>query len=191
MKLILALLVLISCAACAKTGGAPLEDLVKESEATAYQVKSGDVVGLEVWGEPRLSKEYVVREDGNITLPLANDVMVSGKTLEEVSSTVKLALKKFIPGASVTSTLVQQGPTRFFLSGAFVKPGEFYSAESVSFLQAIATGGGFAPFANKSRVILIRRRGSTETRYSLDYDDVITGVQPNPLLKSGDVIAVQ
>ena len=81
----------------------------------------------------------------------------------------------------------------YYLSGSFKKPGEYRSDKNIKLLQAIATGGGFAPFANESKLTIIRPNldGSGDLRYKLDYGAVISGRQPNPILQDGDTITVQ
>ena len=172
------------------------KELIPEAAALGeYLTKAGDVLLVKVWGEPRLTGEVLVRDDGKLTLPLIDDVPAEGKTLKEISADISKRLKEFIPAVSVTTTVVQTAPLRYFLSGLFIKPGEYRSDKHITLLQAIATGGGFAPFADESSIILIRRGaegdGSTELRYELDYNRVVNGKEPNPELKNGDVIAVQ
>ena len=42
----------------------------------------------------------------------------------------------------------------------------------------------------KSNIMLIRRTAGEEFRYKLDYEEVVSGSEPNPQLKTGDVISV-
>lgn len=172
-------------------GGRPLSELKAPAEAGQYVVQSGDTLMVNVWGEPRLSGEVFVREDGNFTLQLIDDVKAVGRTPKDISADVTERLQKFIPAASVSVSVLQTAPIRYFLSGQFNKPGEYRSDKRITLLQAVATGGGFAPFANESEVTLIRRVGDQELRYALDYNRVIDGREPNPELKNGDIIAVK
>ena len=185
----LTLLVLLSgCGA----GGRPLAELTAQQEAGQYVVQSGDTLAVNVWGEPRLSGEVFVREDGNFTLQLIDDVQAVGKTPKQISVEVTERLQKFIPAASVSISVQQTAPIRYFLSGQFNKPGEYRSDKKITLLQAVATGGGFAPFADESSITLIRRTAdSKELRYALDYNRVIDGREPNPELKNGDIVAVK
>ncbi len=176
--------------ACAPSGR-PLKELMTSNEPGAYVVQSGDTLMVNVWGDPRLSGEVFVREDGNFTLPLIDDVSATGKNPKQIAEDVQTRLRKFIPAASVSISVVQTAPIRYFLSGSFNKPGEFRSDKKITLLQAVATGGGFAPFADESNVTLIRRTADGEFRYTLDYNRVIDGREPNPELKNGDIIAIK
>lgn len=176
---------------CRPGGTRPLDELSATAAAGQYTAQAGDTLEVNVWGEPRLSGEVLVREDGQLTMQLINDVTAEGKTLKALSDEIADRLKKFVPGASVTVSVVQSAPIRYFLSGQFQKPGEYRSDKKISLLQAIATGGGFAPFADESNITLIRKGGEGDIRYSLDYNRVVDGRDPNPELKNGDFVTVK
>lgn len=171
--------------------GRPLTELSKAQETQAYKVKAGDTLRVDVWGESRLSGEVLVRKDGNFTLQLVNDVPAAGKSVEEITTYVTSSLAQYVPGASVSVSVIQSAPIKYYLMGSFMKPGEYQSEVAITLLQAIATGQGFAPFANESEVVLIRKATTGEFRYTLDYNRVIEGKEPNPELHNGDTIIVR
>jgi len=208
-KAISAALIFSCCAGflsgCAGGNVRPIAELSNNGNSAAeYVVNRGDTLSIQVWGEPRLSGDVVVRDDGSFTLPLINDVPAEGKTLKQLSEIVTTRLVEFVPSASVSISVVSTAPVRYYLSGSFNKPGEYRSDKKITLLQAVATGGGFAPFADESSIMLIRKAtagtaspdgnpgpGGTEFRYRLDYNRVIQGKEPNPELKDGDIIAIQ
>lgn len=190
---LLAALALFGLLGCSSSNLSPIEELAGEPSQSdeEYQIQAGDVLEIQVWGEPRLSGEVLVRDNGKLTLPLINEVKAEGLTSAELKDTLSKELSEFIPAASVTVIVKHTAPTRYFLSGQFMKPGEYRSDKKITFLQAIATGGGFAPFADDSSIILIRRAPTGELRYELDYSRVVDGREPNPILRNGDIIAVR
>lgn len=186
----------IVVAGCTPGNLRPIDELSPNgSAATEYRVSRGDSLSVQVWGEPRLSGDVVVRDDGSLTMPLINDVPAEGKTLKELSTEVTNKLTAFVPAASVSISVVNTAPVRYYLSGSFNKPGEYRSDKKITLLQAVATGGGFAPFADESSIMLIRKAAAgtngAELRYRLDYNRVISGKEPNPELKDGDILAIQ
>ncbi len=182
----------IGISACSDSNLRPIEELaIQKDSKESYVVKSSDILMVQVWGEPRLSGDVVVRQDGRFSLPLAQDVQAEGLTLTKIATNLTEKLKEFIPTATVDISLTQSAPIVYYLSGSFFKAGEYRTDKQITLLQAIATGGGFAPFADKSNIMLIRRLNGEEARYQLDYEDVVDGSEPNPKLKSGDVISVQ
>lgn len=188
-------LILILLSAFVACGGAdirPHEELnLSSKKTTNYVVKTGDILAVQVWGEPKLSGEVVVRQDGYFSNPLVNDVPAEGLTLQEISEELSNLLQEFVPGATANVALVQSAPTVYYLSGQFLKPGEYRTDKNISLLQAIATGGGFAPFADESSIMLIRRFQGTEKRFSFDYQKLVNGKQTNPDLITGDVISIR
>jgi len=196
-KLFVSLLILVlACGlqACTKGQGSPLTDLNPVSEdAEEYTVNRGDTLNVQVWGEPRVSGQVLVRNDGRFTMPLINEVKASGKTLQTLSEEVASLLSEFITTASVSISVANRSATAYYLSGSFQRPGEYRSDKNIKLLQAIATGGGFAPFADESSITLIRPNatGAGDKRYHLNYNRVVAGKQPNPVLRDGDTITVK
>lgn len=162
-----------------------------EGGAKEYIVNAGDTLNVQVWGETKLSGEVLVREDGKLSMSLIGDVQAEGKTLTELSAEISKKLDAFLTAPSVSISVTQTAPIRYYLSGSFLKPGEYRSEGEITFLQAVATGGGFAPFADESSIVLIRKTKQGEFRYELDYNQVIAGKEPNPILRHGDLISVR
>ena len=191
VSLAVTLLLLFSLNSCS-SGSKNLSELSSDADGQAeYLVSVGDRLRVSVWGEARLTGPVLVRDDGAFTMELIGDVPAADRTIPEITTEVTERLAEYIPAASVSISVVQSAPVRYFLSGAFVRPGEYRSEGRITFLQAIATGQGFAPFADDSSIILIRKTSQGEKRYRLNYGKVINGKQPNPILKNGDVIAVE
>ena len=185
-------ILIIFLTSCSAKNVRPNDELIEDSlSETEYYIKPGDLLRINVWGEPKLSGEVVVRSDGKITVALADDIQAEGKTLIQLKDDVESKLNEFIPGVSVSPSMVQSAPIRYFLAGQFLKPGEFRSDQGITLLQAVAKAGGFAPFADESSIILIRKELATELRYQLNYNKVVSGKQPNPYLKDGDFISVE
>lgn len=193
MKKILLLSIVLFLSACPGSSNLrPSDELVDDNPNNEdYYIKPGDVLNINVWGEPKLTGEVVVREDGKFTLPLADEVDAEGKTLIQLKDELETMLNQFVPGVSVSPSIVQSAPIKYFMAGQFIHAGEFRSELGITLLQAIAKAGGFAPFADESEITLIRKNSSGELRYQLDYNRVVTGKEPNPKLKDGDFLSVQ
>jgi len=189
---------LILVAALALTGclgpnrnGRSLDELSRGTgEAESYRVRPGDVLSIDVYGETALTGERVVRDDGQLSMKFVGDIRVQGMTLEEVGKKIEEDLTKYLPAPTVSVNLSRSAPIKYYLSGKFVKAGEYRSDGKITFLQAIATGGNFQPFADESAITLIRRTQTGELRYVLDYNRVVRGGEPNPELRDGDIISI-
>lgn len=187
----LSLLTAFAVSSCAKPKGRPLVELTSESpEGKSYTIRPGDILNVDVYGEAQLSGERAVREDGQLTMKFVGDIKVEGMTLVEVSQKIEKELSKFIPATTVSVNLSRSAPIRYYLAGKFMSPGEKRSDGKITFLQAIATGGQFQPFADESSITLIRHTSKEEFRYVLDYNNVVLGREPNPELRDGDIISI-
>ena len=62
----------------------------------AYVIGPEDVIDINVWKEPDMTRIVPVRPDGKISLPLINDVQAAGSTPQQLASTVTEKLRKFL-----------------------------------------------------------------------------------------------
>src|SRR5271157_3369120 len=60
-----------------------------------YRLGPEDVIDVFVWKEPELTTTVVVRPDGRISLPLANELEASGKTAAELQHEITARLSKY------------------------------------------------------------------------------------------------
>lgn len=195
MKFILTLVLLLSVlflSSCARSIGRPLSELLaSSSKSEDYLIRPGDLLSVDVYGEPGLTGDKIVREDGQMSMKFIGDVKIQGLTLEQAGKKLELELSKFMPGATVSVALSKSAPVKYYLSGKFQKSGEYRSDGKITFLQAIATGGNFLPFADESSITLVRKTPTGEIRYVLDYNNVVMGREPNPELRDGDFLSVK
>lgn len=77
-------------------GYPPLDqDAVVPSDYT-YVIGPGDNIQIFVWGNPDISTTAVVRPDGKITIPLAEDLLAGGKTPAELARAMEKRLEKYV-----------------------------------------------------------------------------------------------
>ena len=63
---------------------------------------TGEALEIKVAGEPELSGTAVVQPDGNITLPLVNEVHAAGLTIQQLQARLEQKLKQFVKQPRVT-----------------------------------------------------------------------------------------
>ncbi|MGM0646589.1 MAG: polysaccharide biosynthesis/export family protein [Thermodesulfobacteriota bacterium] len=156
-----------------------------------YTVNVGDVLDIQVWKEEELSRTVTVRRDGRISLNLIGDVQAEGRTPERLAEVVTQELSQFVEGPEVTVIVDRQGAA-FYMIGE-IATGEYPLARKMTLLQALALGGGFSEWADKERILLLRREKGHEKRLILDYSAIVEGEQgdDNILIQPGDTIVVQ
>jgi len=159
----------------------------------AYIIGPSDVLAINVWKDPELSRTVPVRPDGKISLPLIGELEVSGLTALKVQWLVALRLKQYISKPEVTVIVQEMKSRTFTILGKIAKPGSYELGKPTTVLEAIAIAGGFQEFAKVKKIYVIRRmEDGSRTRLPFDYDKVIKGRDPdeNVDLKSGDTIVV-
>lgn len=158
----------------------------------SYVIGTGDVLGLEVWKDPTLTRSVVVLTDGKVTVPLIGDVMAGGRTVAEVKKEIETRLSTFIPKPVLTLEVKQCNSLYVFVMGRVNNPGRSSLAGPVNVLQALAMAGGPNPFARRDRIRIFRREGAQTTIIPFDYDAVTEGrhLEQNIELSRGDVVFV-
>jgi polysaccharide biosynthesis/export protein len=185
----------------AQTGSAAHTTPAKNNAAAAaaavandpdYKIGPGDVLRIDVWKEPDISRQTPVRPDGKISLPLLNDVQAGGLTTMQLTVSVTEGLKKFITNPQVTVGLVEINSRRIYVNGEVLRAGAFPLLPNMTVLQALSSAGGFTQFARTKNIYVLRTEDGKQVKYPFNYKEAINGKKPeqNIVLKSGDVIVV-
>jgi len=158
----------------------------------AYRLQPGDVVSVSVWKEQDLQREVLVRPDGALTFPLAGEIDVDGRTVEELRVQLVDRLKKYVPDPVVTVAVKAIGGNRVYVIGKVQRPGEFPFSSPVDVMQALSLAGGATPFAQVNDIVILRRDNAGQRAMPFRYGDVERGknLQQNFLLQSGDTVVV-
>jgi len=163
------------------------------TDRVTYTIGVTDVLKIAVWKNPELSVEVPVRPDGMVSVPLINDVQAEGLTPEELKEVIARELSEYVTEPNVTVVVVQMNSRFVSVIGEVGVDTRVPLTRDLRVLEAIASAGGFGPFADKSDVRIVRRNGDgTETEYRFDYDAYIRGRAPgtNIVLQHGDTIVV-
>lgn len=157
-----------------------------------YRIGEQDLLTVTVWREPELSGTVMVRPDGDITLPLINDVHASGLTPDELKAVLTDKLKGFLNLPQVTVAVREINSRKVFVIGQVGHEGSYRINSTSTVLQVIAEAGGLREFANRKGIYVLRKEKGLQSRLKFNYDKVIKGKDPkeNILLQPGDTIVV-
>lgn len=160
--------------------------------AYEYGLGPDDVLQIDIWKNPDLSKEVTVRPDGFISLPLVNDVRVKGFTATDLAQILKERYKDFVDDPEVSVTVKVANSYKIFVLGKVTTSGMFLLKTPITVLQAISMAGGFTPFASTSDITVLRKQEGTEKRYRVNYGDIVKGkrTEQNLVLIPGDTVIV-
>jgi polysaccharide export outer membrane protein len=162
------------------------------SVPSGYVVGDSDVLHVNVWKEPEVTQTVVVRTDGYISLPLINEVKVSGLTPLQIQNLVGEKLKGFLNNPQVTVTVAEIHSKRAFITGEITRPGTYALNAETTVLQLIAQAGGFTPFAKKDDIVVLRTEDGRQMRLKFKYKEVVQGkkTEQNVALHPGDTVVV-
>jgi polysaccharide export outer membrane protein len=157
-----------------------------------YILGPQDVIRIDVWKEPDISRTIPIRPDGKISLPLLNDVQAAGMTAMQLAANLKEGLAKYINSPQVTVTLTEGNSRRVFLTGEINRQGPIPLLPNMTVLQAVASGGGFTQFAKLKNIYVLRNENGKQVKHPFNYKEVVKGnlAEQNIALQPGDVIVV-
>lgn len=157
-----------------------------------YQIGVGDVLEIQVWKEPDLTRIVPVRPDGKISFPLLDDLQAEGLTPLQLKKTLTKKLKGFLSSPSVTVLVSEINSYRIYVMGEVLTQGEIPLKSKTTLLQAISMAGGFTAFAHRNDIIVVRNNGKKDVRIAVRYDRILNGKSPeqNLILEPGDTIIV-
>jgi polysaccharide export outer membrane protein len=168
----------------ASPAAAPVDD--------SYKIGDQDVLKIDVWKEPDITRQVTVRPDGKISLPLLDDIQATGYTPLELAKIIREGLKKFINEPEVTVTVTEINSRRIYVTGEVMHAGAMTLLPNMTVLQALSSSGGFTQFANTKKIYILRVENGKQIRIPVNYRDVVSGRKPeeNILLQAGDTIVV-
>src|SRR5438552_2158750 len=147
-----------SSAATKAPAGASERTAYNQMENASYVIGPGDIIGVNVWKEPDVSKAVPVRSDGKISLPLAGELQASGTTPKELERAIADRLQSYISDPEVTVIVQEIKSQKFNILGQVSKPGSYPLTDSTTILDAVAMAGGFRDFAKQKSIYVLRAR---------------------------------
>lgn len=144
-----------------------------------YLLDSGDRLRIFVYGQPNLSRVYVVDHGGWITVPLIGAVKARGVSTFDLERSLKAKLGvQYVKDPHVTVDMQQNRP--FFILGEVKNAGQFPYVSGMTVKTAVAIAGGYSERANERRVQITRRVNGLVERMDVPDDYV---VQPGDTLQ--------
>ncbi|MGH9678865.1 MAG: polysaccharide biosynthesis/export family protein [Candidatus Acidiferrales bacterium] len=171
----------------------PVEPFVSTSADQEYVIGDEDVLAINVWREPELSRTVPVRPDGKISLPLVGDINANGLTPRMLQARLTKEFDSYIRNPKVTVIVQEVNSRKFYVIGQVEKPGTYPLATHVAILDALAIAGGFRDFAKVQQIYLLRLMpDGTRKRIFFDYKAAVNGRDPyrEIELQPGDTVVV-
>ncbi len=122
-----------------------------------YQLRSGDVLGLNFPFTSEFNQVLTIQPDGYISLRGVGDLKVAGKTTPEAVEALRAAYAQILHDPVITIELKDFEKPYFIVAGEVNKPGKFDLRGDTTTTQAVAIAGGFNENSRLSRVFLFRQ----------------------------------
>jgi polysaccharide biosynthesis/export protein len=190
-------MIVILMAGCSSTPQKPvtMADAAKMAQEASAEYKLGhsDILEVTVYGEESLNRSgLVVRPDGKISFPLIGDLEVGGLTTTQAKEALEEKLREYIPGAVAAISVMQLGSLQYYVVGKVNRPGMYNVSKQLTVLQALAMAGGLTPFADESKILVLRNVGAETMHLPFNYKKITRGenIEENYILQRGDVVVV-
>ena len=153
----------------------------------SYVIGTEDVLTVNVWHEPEMSRQLTVRPDGKISLPLAGEFQAAGVTASQLEDSIAKKLASLIQNPQVTVIVQDNKSQRFNIMGEVNRPGTYPLQSDMTIIDAVAIAGGLRDFAKPKKMYVLR--GSS--KIPVNYKEVIGGkLEANLKLQSKDTVVV-
>ncbi len=167
--------------ALSTAAGAQVRSLPTAPGTPDYRFGPGDVLDVQVWGNPDLSGTFTVDPTGRIQLPLVGDVMAQGRTPQELGQDLTERFQLLDPSVSEVLVSISQYVSRSIsVVGEVRDPGVYGFQEIPDLWSVILTAGGPTADAELGRVQIVRASPEPGEPRSLTVD-LSRGIEHTPV----------
>lgn len=149
----------------------------------------GDLVKIMVYGNPDLTLETRIDNQGKIRYPLIGEVEIGGAGIDNAESKIASALRKggFIQVPHVNILLVESRSKLVSIIGKVNKPGRYVTTNHTTLLDIVADAGGIAPGGSTYVTII-----NGDSKKNVDLSRLVENAASSeiPILNGGEVVYV-
>jgi len=165
--------------------------LLEESVNPVYQIGSGDVLKLNVFGRAEVSGTHIVGPDGKITVPIMGDVFLNDLTREAAFKVIDTGLHEYFTQPHVTLAIEQYTSNQVTVLGRVERAGMQKFPHPPTLAEVLA-GAGAMPILDKqatlTRCAIMRGR---EKLIWVDLKALLNGdANYNIRMKKGDIVFI-
>lgn len=129
-----------------------------------YNIGPNDLLGISVFGYEDLKSETRVSVDGHISFPLIGKLYVEDQSTFKVEKLIadKLTKGRFVQGAQVSVTVLENNSQRVSVLGHVNNPGRYSLDSATTLIDVIAMAGGIKETGNETVILTRYKDGKTE-----------------------------
>lgn len=169
-------------------------------------ISSGDLISIRILEDRQNALQQKVAVTGEVQAPYVGLISAKGRTCRELAYSIKKELEKnFFKNATVVVAIDQLNPDDimkerefelefYVVFGIVARQGKYDlpSNEDITISQAILRAGGFAQFANKDKVKIVRKTPQGNKTILVNVASIMQGgdLDKDIYLRKDDVIIV-
>lgn len=160
--------------------------------SSTYKIGPEDVLVIDVFQVPDLSRTVEVDNNGRILLPLIGQIKAANQTPDQLSATIANELSaKYVNDPQVTVSVKESQSQKVTVEGAVVEPGIYPIVSTTTLMKAIALAKGpDMKLANLDKVAIFRNEGGKRVGQVFNYQDIRDGKTADPPVVADDIIVV-
>jgi polysaccharide export outer membrane protein len=171
----------------------PAEVQTTTDQQHMSQLGPGDSVTIQVYGQPDATSVYV-GDDGTISVPLAGNIPVAGRSPVDAAARVAKALKDggYYVDPHVTIVVKEQRSQLVSVLGEVGAPGRYPINPRTTIVELLAQAGGLKPTASSAGYVLRSDDDGHVSRYAIGFNGLtdIKDALPTATLLGGDSLFV-
>ena len=157
-----------------------LAPLAAAQQPHSYELGPGDQIAISVFGQPDLSVEFTLSDNGKLNYPFLGEILITGLTMPELEQRIADGLRgDYLIDPDVTVSMTQY--RLFFLNGEINRPGGYPYQPGLTLEKALSLAGGLSPRAAREKIVVKRASELSGAEVNINMSDPV---------HAGDVITV-
>jgi len=150
-----------------------------------------DTIAVDVFGVPELTRDVPVDSSGRLSLPLAGQFDVNGKTAAELAIEIAGRLRgRYVKDPQV-NVLIRAGVSQnVTVDGSVENPGVYPVSNQTTLLRALAQSGGLTEFAKVDDVVILRTVNNQRIAGLYNVGQIRRGAYADPAIFPNDLVIV-
>src|SRR5262249_176574 len=158
---------------------------------SAYKIGPLDVLDVQVFQVPDLTRSVQVADTGIINYPLVGEVQAAGRTAHQLElDLAKKLAAKYLQSPQVTVFIKEYNSQRVTVEGSVKHTGVFPLKGQTTLIQALAQAGDGDINIASGDIVIFRTINGKRSAARFDFEAMTTGKSQDPELQPGDVIVV-
>lgn len=150
-----------------------------------------DVINVEVFGVPDLTRELQVDLGGRIAMPLIGEIDARGKTPSELSEQIASLLRgRYVRNPNVTINVKSSVSQVVTVDGQVKQPGLYPVTNQTTLMRAIAAARGLDEYAKLDDVVILRTVNNQRMAGLYNIGEIRRGGYTDPAIYANDVVIV-